>query len=210
MKKKVGIIVSPIIIIAIGFIIASFSSLIMNDWAIIPLAIIYWSLSLFYSFRFKRQSLRAYFSKPKGSTAWFILALVVGSLPIFILIRNITILNNPIVLITWLIFALINPFIEEIYWRGVLVDNLPFRGKWASVGYSTLLFVASKPLMWGVFSVAGRSLTILLPLGIMAIVWSIVYIKTKSLWWSITSHFLVDIFALTGVMLLNLYMPPII
>ncbi len=210
MKKKVGIIVSPIIIIAIGFIIASFSSLIMNDWAIIPLAIIYWSLSLFYSFRFKRQSLRAYFSKPKGSTAWFILALVVGSLPIFILIRNITILNNPIVLITWLIFALINPFIEEIYWRGVLVDNLPFRGQWASVGYSTLLFIASKPLMWGVFSVAGRSLTILLPLGIMAIVWSIVYIKTKSLWWSITSHFLVDIFALTGVMLLNLYMPPII
>lgn len=90
--------------------------------------------------------------------------------------------------------------------EGILIENLPFKKKWIAVAYSTLLFIAGRPLMWGVFSVTGGSLIILLPLTIISVLWSIIYLKTKSLWWCIISHFLIDTLALTAAMLLNLYM----
>lgn len=207
MKRRIGIIVSPVIITASGFLTAWFFSMIMNDWALIPLSIVYWLLCLYYSNKYKGKSLKCLFSKPQGGIGWLITALVIGLLPVFIIIRNFSILNNSMVLATWLMFSLINPFIEEIYWRGVLTLSLPFKKRWVSITYSTLLFIVSKPLTWGVFSVAAWNPVILLPLACISILWSAIYIKTKSLWWCVISHFLIDFMGLTAAMLLNLYIP---
>jgi len=51
------------------------------------------------------------------------------------------------------------------------------------IAYSTALFVLSHPLMWGMFSIANRSWMTMVSLVIMGIVWSLVYLKTKSLRW---------------------------
>jgi membrane protease YdiL (CAAX protease family) len=44
-------------------------------------------------------------------------------------------------------------------------------------------------------------------LAVMSTVWCIVRIKTKSLWWCIISHILVDIFNLLVFVMLNLVIP---
>jgi membrane protease YdiL (CAAX protease family) len=43
---------------------------------------------------------------------------------------------------------------------------------------------------------------------IMAIFWTIIRLKTKSIWWCIFSHLLVDIFSLSTFALMNIYIPP--
>ncbi|MFP7175081.1 CPBP family glutamic-type intramembrane protease, partial [Priestia filamentosa] len=81
--------------------------------------------------------------------------------------------------------------------------------KWMSILYTTILFVLSHPLMWGVFSIASTSYHLYIYLMVMGIVWSLTYFKTKSLRWVILSHFIVDVGNLTVLTFLNIYVPPI-
>ncbi|MDM5232486.1 CPBP family intramembrane metalloprotease [Lysinibacillus pakistanensis] len=122
---------------------------------------------------------------------------------------NYQLFDSALLLILWLIFAFINPWFEELYWRGVLLDGLKKDwSKWFSVVYSTLFFVLSHPFMWGVFSIASKSYHLYIYLSLAGIVWAITYFKTKSLRWVIFSHFIVDIGNLTVLTFLNIYLPP--
>ena len=75
--------------------------------------------------------------------------------------------DSKLLIVLWLLFALINPFFEEFYWRGLLLDYTNKWNKWISIIYSTILFVASHPLMWGVFSIANRNYQTIISLTIM-------------------------------------------
>jgi membrane protease YdiL (CAAX protease family) len=157
---------------------------------------------------FGREGLIRLFGKSEGKILWPIVASIfVGLIPLSILLLNLHLLYSPVLIVLWLMFAAINPITEEIYWRGFLLENLPFSKK-ISVLYSTLFFVLSHPLMWGVFSIGNRSWMTLLLLSIMGIVWSVVYLKTKSLRWPTISHTMVNIFNLSVFVFLNLYIPP--
>ncbi|MFJ7731242.1 type II CAAX prenyl endopeptidase Rce1 family protein [Lysinibacillus sp. NPDC097231] len=83
-----------------------------------------------------------------------------------------------------------------------------YQTKWLSILYTTLFFVLSHPLMWGVFSIASKSYHLYVYLSIVGVVWAITYFKTKSLRWVIFSHFIVDIGNLTVLTFLNIYLPP--
>ncbi|RXJ01631.1 CPBP family intramembrane metalloprotease [Anaerobacillus alkaliphilus] len=91
---------------------------------------------------------------------------------------------------------------------GLLLDaggNLP---RWLNITYSTVFFVLSHPLMWGVFSIANKSTHMYISLFLMGVVWSLIRYKTRSLRWSLYSHMLVDVGNLSVFMFLNLYIPP--
>ncbi len=148
------------------------------------------------------------FAKPLRGALWPILCCVVGLIPLPILLMNLHLLRSPGVTALWLLFALINPFFEEIYWRGYLLFALPFP-KWLAVAYSTALFIASHPLMWGVFSIANRSLMTWASLALMGVVWSLTRLRTDNLRWCVLSHFAVDICNLSVFVFLNLYVPPV-
>lgn len=107
-----------------------------------------------------------------------------------------------------LLFALINPWLEEMYWRGALLEAESGWPVWLNVLYSTLLFVMSHPLMWGVFSIGNRSPHLYLSLFLMEVVWAAIRYRTKSLRWPIYSHILVDIGNLSVFVFLNIYIPP--
>jgi membrane protease YdiL (CAAX protease family) len=79
-----------------------------------------------------------------------------------------------------------------------------------AVPYSTGLFMLSHPLTWGVFSVTIRSAIMVLPLFIMGVIWSVVYIKTKTLRHGIIAHALVDTLNLSVWVFLNIYVPPVV
>jgi membrane protease YdiL (CAAX protease family) len=105
-------------------------------------------------------------------------------------------------------FAVINPFFEEVFWRGLLLKKLPLPAV-GRVLYSTAFFIISHPLMWGVFSIANRSWMTWASLAVMGVVWSVVFLKTDSLRWPLISHFMVDIFNLSVFVFLNIYQPPV-
>ncbi len=209
MTKARAAVISPIAIIVIGFVCASLFSQIMREWAFIPLALIYWGVTFaIYNIYLGKASIAGLFAKPERSVLWPILCMAAALIPLPIFILNLKLIASPAVIVLWLVFAVVNPFFEELYWRGFLLAALPFP-QWLAAIYSTLLFTASHPLMWGVFSIANRSWMTWASLLVMGAVWSATRLKTKSLRWCVISHFIVDVFNLSVFVFLNLYIPPI-
>lgn len=205
-KERTMHLIAPLLVILCGNVTAIVFSKFIGCWAFIPLALVYWGVSFSIAYKaLGKEGISEAFKKPQGGIRWLILALIVALLPAIILIQNYSLFTPGLVVIT-AIFISVNPFFEEIFWRAYLLQKLPF-GKVGAAFFSTILFVGSHPLMWGVFSIANRDYFTFLSLLIMGSVWSVVYYKTKSLWWCIVSHLLVDIFNLAVLVFLNIYIP---
>ncbi|MFJ5763729.1 lysostaphin resistance A-like protein [Lysinibacillus sp. NPDC093210] len=202
--------ISPFFIILIGYSTATVFNHFIGGWAWIPLAIIYWTFLGISIWNFKGdKKLGAWFIKSKKAPFWITISMLIGIFPLTILLTSYHLFNSIWLIVFWLLFAFINPWFEEYYWRGILLDNLLTKfPKWFAILYSTLLFVISHPLMWGVFSYASKSYHLYLYLSVTSIVWAITYLKTKSLRYIILSHFIVDIGNLTVLTFLNIYVPP--
>ena len=175
-----------------------------------PLAIVYWSLLGLSIWKFKgSKNLSDWYKKSNNAPFWITITMLVGMFPLTILLMNYHLFDSIWLIIFWLLFAIINPWFEEYYWRGVLLDGLLIKfPKWFAILYTTILFVISHPLMWGVFSYASKSYHLYIYLSVAGIVWAITYLKTKSLRYIILSHFIVDIGNLTVLTFLNIYLPP--
>ncbi|WP_227394990.1 CPBP family intramembrane glutamic endopeptidase [Jeotgalibacillus aurantiacus] len=209
-NTRIAVLLSPLVIILIGFVTATIFSRFINEWAWIPLALVYWtSLALCIAFFKGNKRVKDWLKKSKPSKLSISLALIFGLFPMSILIMNVHLLDSPLIIVLWVAFALINPWFEELYWRGLLLDAaIEWFPKWISVGYSTLFFMLSHPLMWGVFSIANSHYHVFINLLLLGIVWSVIYFKTRSLRWAIFSHFLVNIGIMTVPVFLNIYVPP--
>nr|WP_106781202.1 CPBP family intramembrane glutamic endopeptidase [Lysinibacillus timonensis] len=209
-KKNFSLLISPIIIIILGYSIANLFSRWMAEWAWVPLAIVYWSTMGFCIFYFKEnKKLIDWFITTKITRLPNIISIILSLFPLSILILNFNLLNSPLLIILWICFALINPWFEELYWRGLLLDaSRGILPTWISIIYSTFFYCISHPFMWGVFSIANTSYHLYIYLILMGIVWAITYHKTNSLKWVVVSHFIVDIGNLAVFTFLNIYIPP--
>jgi len=135
------------------------------------------------------------------------LAIAVSLIPLPILLINWALLRPIQVWLPWLLFALINPWFEEGYWRGLLLDTTATWKGGFSILYTSGLFAISHPASWGVNSIANRSITVVISTFIMGAVWALVYRRTRSLRWVVVAHILVDLFNLAIPVFLNLYAP---
>jgi membrane protease YdiL (CAAX protease family) len=208
MSKKILACVSPIALIALChfFVVFLYKTMGFGQWVFVPAFIMYWGLSHLIVLKLAGVSyIKNLFHKPVGKIGWLILSVIVGFLPFSILLMNLSIITVPLMLLS-VLFSVINPFFEELYWRGFVLDYT-FRSKLQSSIYSSILFILSHIFIWGVFSYGDRNLHLIIALTIMSIVWCIVRIKTKSLWWCIVSHFFVDLFNLLVFVMLNIYIP---
>jgi membrane protease YdiL (CAAX protease family) len=104
-------------------------------------------------------------------------------------------------------FGLLNPWFEESYWRGLLIDATAGWVGGLGIVYSTLLFALSHPLIWGVHSVALRHPAALVGLALVGAVWSLAYRRTGSLRYAIAGHGLANLLGLSVPTLLNLHVP---
>ncbi|GAA0381597.1 CPBP family intramembrane glutamic endopeptidase [Bacillus horti] len=205
------IILSPLVIILCGFIIATLFTPILGGWSWVPLAITYWTLMATMVIRFGgKKALMTWFSRPIGKKSWLLIGIFIGFIPILgILMFNIELLAQyPWLTLFWLLFAFINPWFEQSYWRGLLLDAGGKWPQWLIISYSTVLFALSHPIMWGVFSIGNRSYESFAALLLMGVVWCLIRIKTKSLRWSLLSHVLVDIGNMSIFVFMNIYIPP--
>ncbi|HWO75602.1 MAG TPA: CPBP family intramembrane glutamic endopeptidase [Bacillus sp. (in: firmicutes)] len=209
-KNSQLVIWAPVIVVLISSCSSFIFSTFIQEWAWIPVAIFYWgSMFAFIYFFTTKKERSKWLSRARGHAGWKAGTVLAGLFPLTILFTNMGLLRESIaVTVFWLLFALVNPFFEEGFWRGLLLDKLPFATIHTKILYSTVLFIVSHPLLWGIFSIANRSYMLFASLLIMSIVWSYAYYRIGSLRWPIFSHFLVDIGNLSVFTFLNLYIPP--
>lgn len=196
---------SPILLLLVGFTIAYLAGNIFGVWVWVPIMIAYWFLiALLVWANGGRSSITRWLAPSQGNWYWKGLALVpvLPLLPTFM--TNTHFFSEWWILLLTIIFALVNPWFEEAYWRGLLLDRTSAWPYWLSLLFSSALF-ALNHLVLAVHSIAIRFA--LIPFFVMGLVWGVVYKKTKSLRWAIIGHFIVDFIALTIPVLLNLYTP---
>lgn len=203
------LIASPLVIIGIGHVASRVAFGALGPWGWVPAVLVYWGL-LGAAIALGREpgAVRRWTGRARGGRGWTLLALLAGLIPMPILLQNLHLLADPVILVCWLLFALINPWFEEFYWRGLLLDATARWPAWAGAVYSTALFVAFHPLVAGVFSVANRDPFALAALALMGLAWVAAYRRTGTLRWAVASHVLVDLGNLAVPVFLNLYVPP--
>lgn len=104
----------------------------------------------------------------------------------------------------WIILVLINPWLEEFYWRELLSD---YTKRWKtalSILFTSVVFSANHAV-FGKNSDLFKGYTVVISTLIIGIVWSITYKKTNSLRWVIIFHFLVDFLNLSAPAFLDLF-----
>lgn len=203
-KKKI-VLASPFLIITVSFIIAYVFGNIIGKWAFIPIILIQWCLFLFFILRYtEKETISNWLQKSKKSFGWNILALFVGLLPLPLFLMHYETLEVWEIWLPWILLALINPWIEEFYWRGLLMEYSKNWSNWTAILFTSLVFALSHAV-FGVNSELNSGFTVIISTFIMGIIWGLIFKKTNSLRWIILAHFLVDFFNLSAASFLDLY-----
>lgn len=206
-REKIPVLLSPFLIIVVNCTVATISGKIIGKWAFIPIILVEWCLFVFFILKFGGLvSLRKWLARPSGNYGWALLVLFTGLIPLPIFIQHFDLLESWEVWLPWILLAAINPWLEEFYWRGLLLDYTKSWNSLASILFTSLLF-AGNHAVFGINSMLLSSPEVFISTLIMGIVWAIVFKKTTSLRWVIAAHFLVDFFNLSVPSFLDLYKP---
>lgn len=205
LTKKNIVLLSPFLIIAVNIFVAVIFGKLIGKWAFIPIILVEWCLFAFFIWRYSgTNSIKDWLKKPEGKLGWSILALLIGFTPLPIFLMHFRLLNSWEIFLPWILLALINPWLEEFYWRGLLSDYTNDWNKWLSVIFTSLIF-AGNHAVFGINSELLNGIEILISTLIMGLIWAVVYQKTNSLRWAIFAHFLVDFFSLSAPSFLDMY-----
>lgn len=194
---------TPIFVLIVTQLTALVLGKYLKEWVFLPIILIYWVIIFFILNKYGFDNIKRWLSIPQGHWGWYILAVLIGisSLPLFI--QNVHLFGDPIILILHITFFLINPWLEEFYWRGLILDSTKQWPVWISILYSSILFTLwHSAFAWQ--SIMFRDLSFFLPVLISSIFVALIYKKTKSLWLCVGSHFLMNIFTMGIPVLLNL------
>ncbi len=205
MTKRNIVIASPFLIIATNFGVAFLFGALIGKWAFMPMVLIGWALWLFFILKYGGPgSIKKWLQKAKGGFGWGFLALTVGLIPLPLFLLHNGTLSGWEIVIPWLLLAIINPWFEEFYWRGLLLDYTKNWPSWTSILFTSVLFAANHAA-FGINSVVNSGFELVISTLIMGLVWAIIYKKTKSVRWLVFSHFLVDFLSLSTPAFLDLF-----
>lgn len=210
--KRPLVLLSPVGIIAVVHFLAVWAHAAVPAAAWVVVALAYWALmAVVVLLTTDPAQRRTWFRAGGRAPVWaYVAAAALGLFPMLgILLLNLDLLAmHSGLILPWLLFALINPLMEETYWRGALMDargGWPF---WLMAAYSTVFFVLSHPLMWGVFSVGNRSIAMYFSLAAMGLVWAYIRRSAGNLRIPLWSHALVDVGNMSVFVFINAYVPP--
>lgn len=146
---------SPLALVAICAFIQFMAGHFIGVWAWVPTMLGFWLVIAFLLHKYPRSS-RKRFQRASGSLFWSVLAVLAGLFSLHGFSSHWTLLAGTPLIAAWLVFALVNPWFEESYWRGLLIDATVSWGKPASLLYSSAWFAVSHPLIWGIYSLPLR------------------------------------------------------
>lgn len=207
MRKYINYLTEPLILIIIGALVSVLFNLIIGSKSWMILIFVYWGGITFFVYRDSKKTgktIKAYFKFQNFRWYLVLIALVVGLMPLPIFLISYKLFTSSFLIISWLFVAIVNPFFEELFWRGYMLE----KGKDIRFGIkallSTVFFTLSHPLMWGVFSKPMLTKELIISVFIMGLLWSFIYKKSKSLVLPYASHLLVDIFNCSVLAFVNL------
>jgi len=206
-KRYLKFLVTPAAIILLGIVVGRSFFILMKNWAWIPVILFYWSaVSLVIYLDYKKRGKKPfdYFKKFKFSFWAVILSLIVGLIPLPIFLKYFYLFDANYLIGLWIVFAIVNPFFEELFWRGYMLDKFPKIPFWIKALVSSLLFAVGHPLIWGLFSLSMLTPEVFISVFTMGIVWSFAYRKSNSLLLPYFSHLLVDLLNCSVLAFLNL------
>ncbi len=204
--RRCIVLLSPVAVIGIGRIVEHVAGRILGPWAWLPTLLVFWATIGTLVAWGRSRPVKEWFGQPSGGAVWSTLAVVVGLVSVREFISGWRVLESPHVAALWLAFGLVNPWFEEAYWRGLLIDaSKGWRG--LGVLYSAVAFGLSHPLIWGVNCAALCHPAVVMALGFVGIVWGLAYWRTGSLRWTIVGHGFANLLGLSVPVMLNLYVP---
>ena len=187
---RVKTIFSVFFLLIIGHLLAEYLSDKQTAWIYITGFYAVW-LIISLIFLVSIQDLKKMFPVSKNWQWNLLFVPIIALVVYFIFIPNLKLFKWDHWLLLNVIICFVNPFLEEIYWRGLVskISNVPLN----SFLFSSFGFAASHSLIFGITSpgVAG-------PIGFVgsflvgSLFW-FCYFKTKSLRGCIISHFLIDV-----------------
>ncbi len=201
-------VLSPVLLIAVCAAVQFLAGKLIGVWAWVPTMLVFWATIALFTRNFSGfDAAMDRFKNPSGSVLWSAVALLAGLLSLHGFVRHWTLLSELHLVVAWLVFALINPWFEESYWRGLLMDATASWGKLTSLLYSSVWFAASHPLVWGIHSLPLRKVEAIGALLLVGLLWGAAYQRSGSLRWCVAGHMLANLFGLAALVLLNLYDP---
>lgn len=196
-----------LVVMALGRLAALRAARLQSRWAWTLPTLVYWGSMLLMVLLFGSPG--AWFARPVGSWGWAALALGIGVAHCAFLLLNLKALRSVEGLASWLLFALCNGFMEELFWRGLVLHGLSDWSPWVVVLASSALFALNHPVTFGPVSPSLRHPVTLVGALFMGIGWSWVALQTGSLVWPVVGHILTNLGAMAGPVFLGLVVPPI-
>ncbi len=202
------ILLSPIAIICVSQVAARMVGPLLGEWAWAFLFAGYWTiLACLILVGGGIRSLSHWLRPSYGGPVWPIIAITFSlGTTVWMTIPNWRLLLQPEILIPTVIFAIVNPCLEEGYWRGLIIRSATGWPGWVAILYSGTLF-AINHLFVNVVVPAGRNPFVWVYQLLVGILLGIVYIKTRSLRWPIISHALINLLSLSVPMFMKVYIP---
>jgi membrane protease YdiL (CAAX protease family) len=97
--------------------------------------------------------------------------------------------------VLWFGLGAVNPWIEEPYWRGLLIDAASGWPAWLAGLYSAACFGASHPLLFGWQGDTLNGIAGFLGTLLAGLIWGITYQQTRSLRLPLLGHLLQQMLA---------------
>jgi uncharacterized protein len=203
-------VVSPVLLIGVSALVQVVAGRFLGVWAWVPTMLVFWvAIGCFLCAYSHRTTVVSRFRPATGAFGWSALAIAGGLLSLHGFLRHWPLLAEPHLVIAWAAFALLNPWFEESYWRGLIMDSTASWGRAASLVYSSALFAASHPLIWGIHSLPLRKPEAVGALFVVGLIWGLAYQRTGTIRWTVLGHILANLFGLAALVLLNLYDPAV-
>lgn len=200
LQRRVALL-SPVALVGMGFGLARLTTAIWDVWSWIPVLIYYWgSLIILITWSGGPEAIRRWLGPSRTDRwiwLWRVLALAVPALffPTAFL-SSLAAMDGWWVPVLWFGLGAVNAWIEEGYWRGLLLDAASGWPGWQAALYSAACFGASHPLLFGwqrgdaLNGIAGFLGTLL-----AGLIWGLVYRQTRSLRLPILGHFVQQMLA---------------
>lgn len=208
-KVKLLFALSPMALVCICAAIQVTAGVFIGIWAWVPTMLGFWGVIALLVSKYPGLRPKQRFKRASGSLIWSILAVLAGFFSLHGFLNNWTLLSNSQLIVAWLAFALINPWFEESYWRGLIMDATASWGNFLSLLYSSLWFALSHPLIWGIYSIPLRKPEAVAGLLFVGLIWGLAYQRTGSLRWCVAGHMCANLFGLAALVLLNIYDPTV-
>ena len=205
MSARRVVLLSPLLIIAVNLAAAYGFRPWLGKWSFVPMILLGWGLWGYFISKYGgRKAMRNWLAPARGSRWWLVPAILTGLLPLPIFLFHYETLASWTVWLPWLVLALVNPWIEEGYWRGLLLDYTRPWPAWAGIAYGSAAY-ALNHAAFGVNSEINAGYDVVISTFIMGLVWAGIYHKTGSLRYPILAHVMVDLLALSVPAFLDLW-----